>query len=340
MGKVIIAIHGLGNKPAAGLLKKWWWKSISEGIKNHTKNNYQKPLFKLVYWGDVLYDRPKDANSTDPEDPYYISEPYEPETFPSPIKDHSLRQKIMDSVFEEMNKVFLNDDYSLNFTTLNDLIIENYFGDLNAYYSDEIEGKFQPVRETLRNRLKSVLIEHKNDDVLLIAHSMGSIIAFDVLSLFKDEVKINTLITIGSPLGLPVVVSKIVNELKLKYSETEKLEVPSSIKNYWYNFSDLEDKIAFNYKLDDDFSKSSNGLKVIDFIVNNNYSSDGIENPHKSYGYLQTPEVADKIYHFLNKRPQSFYDKIWSYFRHILTNHKQDQENKNIKAGKHESSRY
>jgi pimeloyl-ACP methyl ester carboxylesterase len=311
MGKVIIAIHGLGNKPAAGLLEKWWWKSISEGLRNHTKNKYRKPLFKLVYWADVLYDHPKDANCTDPEDPSFISEPYEPETFPVEIKEHSLRMKIMDSISEEINKIFLNDDYSLNFSALNDLILEKYFRDLDAYYYDEINGKHQPVRETLRDRLKSVLTEYKNDDILLIAHSMGSIIALDVLSLFKDEVQIDTLITIGSPLGLPVVVSKIVNELKLKNSETKKLEAPKSIKNYWYNFSDLEDRVAFNYKLNDDFSESSNGLKVTDFVVNNNYSSDGRHNPHKSYGYLRTPEVAEKIYQFLTKDPEPLFDRIW-----------------------------
>jgi len=318
MSKVIIGIHGLGNKPAANLMEHWWWKAISEGLKNHTKNKYNKPVFKLVYWADVLYDRPKDANCTNPDDPYFIKEPYEPESLPLEIKDHSFRKKIVDSIVEEINKIFLNVDYSLNFTALNDLIIENYFKDLNAYYSDKINGKYQPVKEMLRDRLKSVLIEYKNDDILLIAHSMGSIIAFDVLTLFEKEVQIDTLITIGSPLGLPVVISKIANELKLKNNNTDKLKAPSSITNHWFNFSDLEDKVALNYKLNDDISVGSNGTKVIDFIVNNNYTSRGHHNPHKSYGYLQTPEVASKIYQFLTEKPLPLYFKIWKYFRSLL----------------------
>jgi len=319
MGKVIIAIHGLGNKPVANLMEKWWWKAISEGLRNHTKNRYDMPVFKLVYWADVLYDHPKDANCTDPENPYFISEPYEPEVFPQQIKEHSIRKRIMDSIVEEINKMFLNDDYSLNFAAINDLIIENYFRDLDAYYSDKIEGKYQPVKETLRERLKSVLIEHKDDEILLIAHSMGSIIAFDVLSLFEKEVQIDTFITMGSPLGLPAVVSKIANELKIKNHKTEKLAAPVSIKNFWYNFSDLEDKIALNYKLNDDFAESSNGLKVIDFIVTNTYESMGLANPHKSYGYLRTPKLAEIIYQFLNKKPLLLHQKIWLYIRTILT---------------------
>ncbi len=319
MSRVIIAIHGLGNKPMARLLEKWWWNAISEGLKKHTKNLYHKPLFKLVYWADVLYDRPKDANITDPEDKYYIDEPYLPEIVPAAIKDHSIRKKIMDSIVDELNKVFLNDDYSLNFSGLNDLVIKKYFRDLDAYYSDVTDGKYQPVRETLRNRLKNVLSEHKNDEILLIAHSMGSIIAFDVLALFKNEVKIDTLITIGSPLGLPVVVSKIAKELDIKNRLAEKLKAPSSITNHWYNFSDLEDKIAFNYKLNDDFSENLNGIKVTDFIVTNNYTSNGHSNPHKSYGYLRTPEVAEKIYEFLTKEPLTFHDRISYFFRRFLS---------------------
>lgn len=318
MAKVIIGIHGLGNKPAPGLMEKWWLKAISEGLKNHTKNRYHKLLFKLVYWADVLYDHPKDANCTDPENPYFISEPYEPETFPLEIKDHSLRKKIMDSIVDEINKIFLNDDYSLNFTSLNDLIIENYFKDLDAYYSDEIDGIYKPVRETLRERLKSVLIAHKDDDIMLIAHSMGSIIAFDVLSLFEDEVQIDTFVTIGSPLGLPVVKSKIAAELKLKNHKTGKLGAPASIKNYWFNFSDLEDRVAFNYKLNDDFSENVNGIKVIDFEVTNTYVSNGQHNPHKSYGYLRTPELAEKIYRFLNKKRLPLYYRIWHLIRKLF----------------------
>ncbi len=313
MSKVIIVIHGLGNKPEAKLMHKWWWKSISEGLQNHTNNIYQKPIFKTVYWADVLYDKPKDEKCTDPESPFYLEEPYEPEIFSQVIKDQTVRQKIMDAIVFEVNKIFLNDDYSLNFSSINDLIIEKYFKDLDAYYDNGINRNHQPIRETLRNRLKSVLLEHKNDDILLIAHSMGSIIAFDVLSLFKDEVQINTLITIGSPLGFPAVISKIAMELKLKNRNTHKLEAPSSIKNNWFNFSDLEDRVAFNYKLDDDISESLNGIKVIDFIVNNNYSIRGKHNPHKSYGYLRTPEVAKKIYEFLTKEPLPLYLKIWYY---------------------------
>ncbi len=322
MGKVIIAIHGLGNKPEANLMQEWWWKSIAEGLQNHTKNIYHKPTFKIVYWADVLYDQPKDENCTDPENPLYLEESYEPDIFPLITKDHAIRHKIMDAIVDEVNKIFLNDDYSLKFSSINNLIIGKYFKELNAYYSNGLNNLNQPIKEILRNRLKAVLLQHKNDDILLIAHSMGSIIAFDVLSLFSDEVQIDTLITIGSPLGFPAVISKIAHELKLVNRKTHKLVAPSSIKNNWFNFSDLEDRVAFNYKLHDDISESLNGIKVIDFVVNNNYTTHGKHNPHKSYGYLRTPEVSKKIYEFLTREPLPLYLKIWYYFTTTLSKRK------------------
>ncbi len=326
MGKVIIGIHGLGNKPKSGLLEEWWWNAIAEGLLKHTVNNYRKPEFKLVYWADVLHDKPKDENCTNPDDPFYLNEPYEPESLNSEIKEHSVRKKIMDAILYEFDKVFLNDDYSLNFSALSDLLIQKYFSDLDAYYANKLNGKNQMVRDVLRNRLKTILIQHKKDDVMLIAHSMGSIIAFDVLSLFASQVKINTLVTIGSPLGLPVVVSKIANELQLKNRKIQKLKTPVSVQKYWFNFSDLEDKVAFNYNLDDDFYENSNGIKVFDFVVNNTYISNGEHNPHKSFGYLRTPEFSTKIYDFLTEKPLPLHHKIWHYIRQILQKSKIMQE--------------
>ncbi len=41
-------------------------------------------------------------------------------------------------------------------------------------------------------------------------------------------------------------------------------------------------------------------------VVENDYESEGIENPHKSYGYLRTPEVAQIIDDFLSRGRNKF----------------------------------
>ena len=80
--------------------------------------------------------------------------------------------------------------------------------DLRDYYSNEEK------RKKMRDRLSDLLRQHQNDKIFLIAHSMGSIIAYDVLrQLEKTEpTKVEHFVTIGSPLGLPFVTLKIRQE--------------------------------------------------------------------------------------------------------------------------------
>jgi hypothetical protein len=318
MGKVIIGIHGLGNKPRADLLEEWWWKSIEEGLQKYTDNKFRKPKFKLVYWADVLHKSPEDENISDSDNPLFLEEKYVPEIVEHKNTEHPVRKKIIDTILSQLDNVFLNDDYSLNFSGLNDLIIENYFSDLEAYYNTHLNDKNQLIRDVLHNRLKAFLIKHKRDDVLLIAHSMGSIIAYNVLTLFARKLKIKTLITIGSPLGVPFVISKIANELHLNNRETQRPEIPFSIQKNWFNFSDLEDKVAFNYHLKDEFPVNAKGVKITDFIVSNDYTINGNHNPHKSYGYLRTPEVTSKIYSFLTEKRIPIYRRFKLFFENFI----------------------
>ena len=61
MSKIIIGIHGLGNKPPKTILTDWWKKSLIEGLK---KFNYTSDFkFELVYWADILHPIPLDPDT-------------------------------------------------------------------------------------------------------------------------------------------------------------------------------------------------------------------------------------------------------------------------------------
>ena len=303
MSKVIIGIHGLGNKPSKKTLTDWWLKSITEGMGKLDKNNFELN-FEIIYWADVLHEKPLDETITDKDDPYYVDERYipAPENFiPTP---HPVRQKILRFIEKQMDKIFLNEDLSINYSFISDVIIHRYFKELEMYYTEERSGeddKKYSVRDVIRNKAVDVLKKYKNDEIFLIAHSMGSIVIYDVLTFLLPQLKIDTLVTMGSPLGLPIVMSKIAAEEKLKPHIKEKLKTPPGVERYWYNFSDLEDKIAMNYNLADDYDKNSNGVQAVDFVVNNNYEVKGERNPHKSYGYLRTPEFSKVLSEFLER---------------------------------------
>jgi len=80
-----------------------------------------------------------------------------------------------------------------------------------------------------------------------------------------------------------------------------KLQTPESVQNKWFNFSDIRDNIAVDYKLSDDFEPNRKGVKCIDKLITNTYVMNGVANPHKSYGYLRTPEFIDALVKFIKQ---------------------------------------
>jgi hypothetical protein len=323
MAKIIIGIHGLGNKPPKKLLTKWWKKSIREGLQaiGHPRFFFK---FELVYWANFLHSVPRNPKIKDKKDPVYLKEPYVPGLPLNNKRPSRLRQKFLDYLEKQIDKIFLKKDLSLHFASVSDLIMRRFFKDLDAYYSQaciDVQGSDCLIKDVIREQLAQVIRKHKKKTILLIGHSMGSIIAYDVLTQTVPEVKIDTLVTIGSPLGLPIIMSKIASEQKQRLIKKAKLGTPENVVNNWFNFSDLRDRVALSYNLSDDYDENSNQVRVIDKIVYNNYDYDGKRNPHKIYGYLRTVEFARVVHEFLNhgrnKKVIWLVDKINCWFRSI-----------------------
>jgi len=140
--------------------------------------------------------------------------------------------------------------------------------------------------------------------IMLIAHSMGSIIAYDVLRNLgklnrksKSNYQISQFITIGSPLGLAHVKKKVYEERS--YSKI-RLRTPTIVSERWVNYADRKDFVALDTHLHDDYGPNRKEIIVEDDIILNDYVSlKGDSNHHKSYGYLRTPEISEHIDAFL-----------------------------------------
>ena len=305
MSRIIIGMHGLGNKPPQRTLRTWWKASIAEGLKAFARS-IQYYSFEMVYWAHYLNPDPLQPRVKDKKHQYYIEDPYSKAPKGVEVEAPSaLRRKILDYVDAKLDKLFLNDDATINFTSITDLVIHHFFSDLEAYYRNYCVNKPGTecrAKEVICSHLARVLKKHRKKKILLIAHSMGSIIAYDVLTEYATGVNIDTLVTIGSPLGLPVIQSKIIVESGGINSLESPLKTPENILSYWYNLSDLRDRIAIDYKLADDFEENSRLVRPVDKIVVNNYEFMGQKNPHKSYGYLRTAEMAKIIDTFISHR--------------------------------------
>ncbi|MBU2644109.1 lysophospholipase [bacterium] len=308
MSRIIIGIHGLGNKVPENILSRWWESSIIEGL-NKTVQKSPDFDFQLVYWADFLHPVPLDPAIQDKKHDLYVEDPYIPASSAYQIeKSSDFRKKLLDYMGGQLDRIFLNEDLSINFTSISDFIIHHFFSDLEIYYSADKQAHLSasdPIREQVCQLLARILRQHRRKEIFLIAHSMGSIIAYDVLTRYAPEIEIDTLVTIGSPLGLPIIRSKIAAEMAKTDTFIPGLKTPENIKTNWYNLADLRDKIAFYYHLKESFAPNTRNVQVIDQLVVNNYMYKGEKNPHKTYGYLRSPEMATIIDAFLSRKPAS-----------------------------------
>lgn len=317
MKKVIIGIHGLANKPEKDLLQRWWRDSMSEGFKiNGVDKNL--PDFELVYWADIIYDKPLDPFERDVKSEYYLDEPYVKSAGVVEEETHPLRQKFNDFISERLNKIFLNEDRSLNYEFVTDMLLSRYFNDLELYYSIQTKT----IRERIRERVVQVIKKYKGYEICILAHSMGSIIAYDVLSYLLPDVKIKTLITIGSPLGLPIVTAKIAEEHKLLGMDASVLKTPPGVVGRWFNLADLKDPVAINYSLSDDFAPNALGICPVDYVIINDYQINGTKNPHKSFGYLRAKEFSNIIGEFIGIKHLNFVQRTFKNVINIFSGKK------------------
>ncbi len=313
--KIIIGIHGLGNKPPEVLLEDWWRLAIREGLSGiGAERDFN---FRLVYWADILNEKPLDPDETDKDSDYFIKEKYIPADHNnSKPQEESVLQKLSD----KFNDLIFNKKLHENFPSVTDWVIKNFFSELDIYLNEKTDlenGIAIPVKEVINERLKFELKQHRGESIMIIAHSMGSIIAYDVLTGMENEIEIDTLITIGSPLGVPYIVEKI------KSDELKKLKTPEAVKKLWLNLADPEDKLAVNYELNKIFSPNSSGVSPKGMLIKNNYEINGDANPHKSFGYLRTPELSYAVKDFTeperNKLAKWLKDKLY-YFKSFLGN--------------------
>lgn len=282
---IFIGIHGLKNKPAKDPLTRWWAQSLAEGLqRNHGLSS--SLTFELVYWADVQY--PASIPEVELDNPYIKAGGQ------GPLRryDGSALDKVRAIAEKWGGRTIDKGKDLIGLSPQVDRLLGMAFDDLRDYYRD------LDVRTKIRARLVSALQQHHDKRVCLIAHSMGSIIAYDVLrTLERQPPAIDHFVTIGSPLGLPIVTQHVREE----FSRTT---VPQQVKQ-WTNLADPGDKVALDCSLADDYQSAPGVVRVQDVLVCNDYvDRTGKNDPHNGYGYLRTPELSDVLLGYLTSRDE------------------------------------
>ncbi len=318
--KVIIGIHGLSNMYAKEKLKNDWLLSIKDGIKNVDSTFCQYVNFDLVYWSDFFYVQPMHFDTTKCNDKYFDPTTYYPagngdldELNLGGLRNmaYETRDKTVDKIgdgrvalVEYYRDKFDKEDKESNSSIPFLEELKMYF-DKDQFVIDR-NGNKTNTREALKDNLKCQILKYNDKEITVIAHSMGSIIAYEVLSELKD-IKIENFLTIGSPLGLSYVQEKIKAP---RDSANKILKVPESVKN-WINYGEWYDPVTADLFISEEFEENNLGVKIIDDPVNNNYKYYNFnkdfcirdlkpkKSRHKTYGYLRTPEISKVLLNFL-----------------------------------------
>lgn len=162
-----------------------------------------------------------------------------------------------------------------------------------ARYFDNRNGIARAVREVVKASLRGPLQAH--EPILLIGHSMGSIIAYDALwELWHEEGitgRVDLFLTLGSPLGM-----RFVQRRLLGHEPDGQRTYPGNIRR-WVNVAAEGDLTALDPILCDDF-RPLLALGLTEAIEDYHtgvftYFRDAYGlNFHRSYGYLVHPAVA------------------------------------------------
>jgi hypothetical protein len=162
----------------------------------------------------------------------------------------------------------------------------------------------QEARARLRNKLCAML--DRGDEVMLISHGTGSVIAYDVLwELSNDtatfpeygDYKIEHWLTLGSPLG-----DRVVQKRLLGAHERADNRFPSNVIS-WHNLAAEDDYACHDVTLADDFKKmlvQKRVSAVQDYTIFNLAVRYGKSNPHSSVGYYIHPRLSKILADWIN----------------------------------------
>jgi hypothetical protein len=133
------------------------------------------------------------------------------------------------------------------------------------------------TRSGVRDAIDAIVTKKLSEEpTLVVGHSLGTVVAYSVLTRDTRAIHIPLLVTVGSPLGVRAIRDQFI-----------PIQSPGSVKS-WYNAYDPRDVVAL-YPLD------ATSFPVTPPIENYGKVKNHTDNRHGIDGYLDDPVVVGKI---------------------------------------------
>jgi hypothetical protein len=282
----ITFIHGISNKPPRSTLLEQWRIALmdNEGVDLEAMGVSSS----MVYWADLLYAKPlPEAVAASPESLELDGSVEAADTDMTWLLDLEPDEAaFVASVGAQvgMAEVAATPGAAADVIDVNSpleaiplpefvksRLMRVFLRDVHHYLYDATfsprPGESYPVRTTIRARTVEALAEGatKPGPHVVVSHSLGTVIAYDVLTGLDEAPGVDALITIGSPLGLSDV------QAKLAPPWTSHDGWPSQRlgDGSWTNVADRLDPVCgFDAALGPDFRRDG-VAQIIDTAVTN-----------------------------------------------------------------------
>lgn len=269
-------IHGLANKPAAEALYQIWLRALAKG-KNGLALGPLGVSSTMVYWADVLYPEP-DPNEADYESASE-SAPHEvdaggdariPVGTSEKEKRFIQRMRAQDTRMtdEEIKNAGDHGSTDEKATKLERILLPWFIKEkimaakLRDAYLYLFNKDFSPrpgatykVQDHIRKLFIDALKKAPNSRPhVVVSHSMGTIIAYDCLKRVPGCPPIDSLVTMGSPLGI----DEVQDCLEPEWSRSNGYPT-QQIRSQWVNIFDRLDVVCgADPKIANDFCERDN----------------------------------------------------------------------------------
>jgi pimeloyl-ACP methyl ester carboxylesterase len=149
-------------------------------------------------------------------------------------------------------------------------------------FADWVMGRLTPDVDAyltllhVRQAVNSAVAAYLDQPAVVVGHSLGSIVAYWVLTEGGVETSVPLLVTLGSPLGIETVKKRL----------PRPLGKPAGVK-HWFNAADMRDDVALLSRLDRDTFPAE--IENLSDVHNPKHDAHGIS------GYLADGVVAQRI---------------------------------------------